>query len=165
MTVLVDSKEKSDLYNVCGFNVRHGILQKEITRSQLMKIHEKFSFDPDVVQAFTEGDCAHLAIAVKKLTGWDLIAHYDSSDFENADEMPWDHFAVILPSGEILDITGIHNEASFRQQWNLFGPRSFIAIINDEDIDKMEIEAKYFNEDENFYAQILVENAIEYLNL
>lgn len=69
-----------------------------------------FNFSPDVVEAFTFGDCWVLAQAIERATGYPLVSATYGKDF-------WIHVGNRLPSGLILDIEGTHAETGWLECW------------------------------------------------
>jgi hypothetical protein len=65
------------------------------------------SYSPDLVERFTEGDCALLAVAVCDLLPGSKIAL-------DADEY---HAFVRLPDGRYLDIEGARSHREIAAQW------------------------------------------------
>jgi len=65
---------------------------------------------------FLEGDCAHLARAIHKKTGWPMvIISTDKSD--DLKTIEWDHMAVRAPDGRIIDAFGMQTEKDFKEAW------------------------------------------------
>jgi hypothetical protein len=78
----------------------------------------QFGFARSTVSDFTEGGCWLLARALHKRTGWPVIALGVERDLEEAaDERYWEHMAVRMPDGHLLDVTGSHDEQEFLRLW------------------------------------------------
>ncbi len=71
-----------------------------------------FEFPAEVVEAFTDGDCALLAVALHDLTGYPLVTA--SSEL---DDRQWYHAGVLLPSGGVLDIRGVSSVTVWLEFW------------------------------------------------
>lgn len=70
-----------------------------------------FAFTPDVITAFTEGDCWELARQINMIAGHTIVTA--SSSTSDA----WYHAANMLPDGRIVDIEGIWSEAVWLKKW------------------------------------------------
>lgn len=75
----------------------------------------------DTVDAFTCGDCWHLAWELHRLTGYPMIF---SSMWTTEEYIPepasfeWDHVAVVLPDGRIMDVNGVQGAQDWEERWN-----------------------------------------------
>lgn len=70
-----------------------------------------FSFGRKALNVFTHGDCWVLAQAIEKITGYPLITVTYETDY-------WVHVGNLLPSGMVIDITGIHGKQSWIDKWH-----------------------------------------------
>lgn len=71
-----------------------------------------FSFDSEVVDDYTCGDCWLLAAAVKDVTGLPFVAYFDKADGQ------WNHVANRLPDGRIVDIEGVWTPEAWAEKWD-----------------------------------------------
>ncbi len=71
-----------------------------------------YGVPPEVIEAFTCGDCWALAIEIGRLSGWTVvtIAHRDAPD-------EWRHVAVVTPYGKILDVQGVWEVYQWGEFW------------------------------------------------
>jgi hypothetical protein len=69
------------------------------------------------VKAYTEGDCWLLALELRRLTGFPMVFSVWTEDHSEIDEWDWDHVAVRLPDGRVMDVTGVKDEDVFRLEW------------------------------------------------
>jgi hypothetical protein len=70
-----------------------------------------FAFPQNVIEAFTQGDCVELAIALHNATGYPVVTISGPENWEFV------HAAVRTPEGQILDIEGLWDEASWMDRW------------------------------------------------
>lgn len=72
-----------------------------------------YDFPPEVIEAFTCGDCWALAIEIAQLSGWTAvtIAYRGEPD-------EWRHVAVRTPAGHILDVQGAWDENAWGEFWS-----------------------------------------------
>lgn len=106
-------------------------------RSKSVQFH--FSTDSEL-DAFSNGDCAHLAKALARKTGGSLVVLSDDEDFERSLRVDpglalWDHMAVRLNDGRILDVSGLWTEKEISKEWSWGDSQSRV----------FQIDAKYFN--------------------
>lgn len=73
-----------------------------------------FQFPAEVIEAFTFGDCWHLARTLTTLTGYPVVAFHH---FDFGKDL-WAHAANRLPDGRIVDIEGIWSEKDWIEQWS-----------------------------------------------
>lgn len=75
----------------------------------------KFYFSTgEEVEAFTMGDCAHLAKSLaKKIEGQLIVISSEKEMDPNEEEPLWNHMAVKTKDGRILDVEGLWNEEDF----------------------------------------------------
>lgn len=73
---------------------------------------ENFTFGRDEVEAFTCGDCNHLAWALHETFGYELVGFSWDDNIEN-----WCHFGNLLPDGRFFDITGIRTVPEAEATW------------------------------------------------
>jgi hypothetical protein len=119
------------------------------TRNDTLRV---FSFSPEEVYEFTNGDCYLLAIEIHKLVGWEMVAiGYDQGvpdangkwtrtmpeDFTSGrmahcapEDFNWFHMANRLPNGSIVDIEGIHHEAAAVAKWMPNG-NGIVRVVDD----------------------------------
>lgn len=101
----------------------------------------QFHFSPDSeLDAFSNGDCAHLAKALARKTGGSLVVLSDDPDFEFSLRVDpqlalWDHMAVRLKDGRILDVSGLWTAKDIATEWS--SPRSSQRLY--------QIEEKHFD--------------------
>jgi len=93
---------------------------------------ERFPFLSKEVRTFTEGDCWRLAHAIHELTGWEIVAisnedEYDPDANSNDEDTYWGHMVVRHPTGYLVDIEGIYNEADIIQKWEPYEGMTFEA--------------------------------------
>jgi hypothetical protein len=62
---------------------------------------------------FTGGYCHRLAQALHERTGWPQVVVSDGPD----GQVGWVHAGVRTPSGEILDVRGLHTEDDWAEEW------------------------------------------------
>lgn len=74
-----------------------------------------FRIAPEVVEAFTFGDCWALALAMTTRTGWSVVTLVSGED-----PMDWYHCGVHTPEGTILDIQGEWDEQDWVEHWEDF---------------------------------------------
>lgn len=97
----------------------------------------------DELDAFSNGDCAHLAKALAKKTGGSLVVLSDDEDFElNLRVDPglvlWDHMAVKLNDGRILDVNGLWREEDIVSKWSTPSSRQRLYQIEDRHFKDLE---------------------------
>lgn len=71
-----------------------------------------FNFPPDVIRAFTQGDCNFLAWTLHAKYGYPLV-HF----FDEGDPYWWTHFACELPDRAVFDIKGIYSFEAAQHLW------------------------------------------------
>lgn len=69
----------------------------------------------ETLEAYTDGDCWHLAYTIHRRTGWPMI-FADPTDHLPAARY-WEHAAVVVPGGRVLDIEGVHSRRVWKQRW------------------------------------------------
>lgn len=84
-------------------------------------------------KVYMEGDCWKLAYALHELTGWELYTMSPAND-----PYDWTHVMVKTPTGQFMDVTGIHDGAAFTRVWIGSVPTPLTA---------QPYYASYFNED------------------
>lgn len=67
------------------------------------------------VEAYTEGDCWHLALVIHRRTGWPMV--FARPMARSSDPLYWEHAAILMPDGRVLDIMGTHVLESWAEQW------------------------------------------------
>lgn len=74
----------------------------------------RFIFTQKEFDAFSNGDCDHLALEFHKKKGLDpvLVGKFYNGQWD------WDHMASKLPDGRIIDIQGIWTREDFARNWN-----------------------------------------------
>jgi hypothetical protein len=75
---------------------------------------KKYQPTSETIEAFTCGDCWMLAKAIHDITGWTLVFYVPEID----EPWMWEHVAVRMPDGLILDIEGTHTEDFFISRWS-----------------------------------------------
>ena len=72
-----------------------------------------YGMPPEVIEAFTCGDCWALAIEIGRLSAWTVvtIAHKGEPD-------EWRHVAVRTPEGMILDVQGAWELSEWGKFWS-----------------------------------------------
>lgn len=73
-----------------------------------------FNFSDEVNEAFTCGDCWHLARTMHLLAGYPVVTF---NHFVYGPDL-WAHAANLLPDGRIVDIEGIWSEKDWRKKWS-----------------------------------------------
>lgn len=112
----------------------------------------RFHFSTDSEQdAFSNGDCAHLAKALARKTGGSLVVLSDDPDFElNLRVDPqlacWDHMAVKLNDGRILDVSGIWTEKDIIQEWQSPRTRPKLFPIKEKHFKWLQEDGPYFEQ-------------------
>ena len=73
-----------------------------------------FHFSEEVENAFTTGDCWHLARTVHLIAGYPIVTfqHFDYG------QNLWAHAGNRLPDGRIVDIEGVWPEQTWLEQWS-----------------------------------------------
>lgn len=88
----------------------------ELPFNNSIRINKEGRIDHKAEHAFTRGQCHALALALHRLTGWELYGLYDSDyDFE-CGETPA-HVVVRMPNGDYLDIEGNNALENWRESW------------------------------------------------
>lgn len=67
--------------------------------------------DEAAIACFSTGQCHAMALALHRLTDWQIVAITDEDDEVN-------HLAVRTPSGRILDIAGAHDPEALEEAWD-----------------------------------------------
>lgn len=94
---------------------------------------------PATVEAFTEGDCWALALEIRRLTGYPLLFSTmfpgRAADYEMyPEDFPWDHVAVMLPDGNVLDVFGIASREAFSVRW---GTKDSLTVSDSALVEKL----------------------------
>jgi hypothetical protein len=113
----------------------------------------------ETIEAYTEGDCWHLALSIHRITGKPLVF---------ANPMPrdpdyWEHVGVQISKTRILDVTGVHTNMKWRKRWA--GEFGVLYRTTDKDYIKvlmMDQERIYSNKTYRV-ARRLVETYAEHL--
>jgi hypothetical protein len=81
--------------------------------------HYSFHLDPELIEAFSLGDCWHLAKMLESLTGWEVHAlSYDAElALTEPEAVEWEHMVVRHPSGYLVDITGVYTDEALLERW------------------------------------------------
>lgn len=106
---------------------------------------------------FSKGNCHSFALAVAKLTGWELCAKF----YREGNPIPG-HVFVKTPDGKYFDVEGLHDPEAFMKLWNNRGCRGEIKPIN-----KWHIRAlvRKFKKDGEGYIPTRVKDAIKYAEM
>lgn len=93
---------------------------------------QSFNFTPDVIEAFTQGDCWVLSLALAD-HGYPVVTSSFGAHW-------WNHAANMLPSGHIVDITGIHEAKDWSHHWAVYADaRDDEMHIRDWDTDHFKV--------------------------
>lgn len=65
-------------------------------------------------EAFVEGDCWHLALELRRLTGRPVVF---LNPWGHDDPEYWEHAGLLLPDGRVLDVLGVHDEQVWIGRW------------------------------------------------
>lgn len=82
-------------------------------------------------EQFTQGECGDLAAELHRLTDYPIVALGSQWDEHS---ILWDHIAVRVPDGRILDVTGIQPENEAMLAWNYDPKRFRIGVISVDEI-------------------------------
>lgn len=100
-------------------------------------VWHRFAFDPthldiEAKRAFTQGWCWLLALEIASATGWPLVVIARNPRFtKRADVInDWRHVFVRMPSGNLLDVNGIHTPDQVRAAGSTFGRWPSLARIS-----------------------------------
>lgn len=74
-----------------------------------------FQLPDNVQEAFTFGDCWHLAQTINRLSGYPVV----TVQWEEPHRSLWCHAANRLPDGRIVDIEGIWEEEEWLWKWQV----------------------------------------------
>ena len=116
----------------------------------------QFGFTSDELNAFANGDCGYLALALNEITGWDVVIitpiEAVATDF-------WYHMGVLMPDGRILDIKGAWDRDVFFDLWD---SENYEVDIYDRDIEwatksVQKRPPKYPDYDPSFYARQILQ--------
>jgi hypothetical protein len=93
-----------------------GTVTVDLPCNNRIAINTEGRIDHNAEYAFTRGQCHALALALHRLTGWELYGLYNSDwAFENG-ETP-EHVVVLMPNGDYLDINGNNALENWRESW------------------------------------------------
>lgn len=89
---------------------------------------------PETITAYTTGDCWHLALILRKLTGKRMVfANPDTSWGSDY----WEHVGLEVAPGKILDINGVSTAKAWKDRWaGKTGYRRGLQILMYMDDDK-----------------------------
>lgn len=76
-------------------------------------------FTPEIINSFNYGDCWVLALILKRITGWNMVGVGVQGQSQAGGMREWCHIAVQTPTGEIVDINGIHEPEEFLYDWQV----------------------------------------------
>jgi hypothetical protein len=68
-------------------------------------------------EAFTTADCWALALEIRRLTGLSILFVSDDPDPTEDRFFAWNHVAIQLPDGRILDVNGVSGSDDFAEIW------------------------------------------------
>lgn len=68
---------------------------------------------PEEIEAFTDGDCWHLALQMHKMTGAPVVF---ANPVPETDEY-WEHVGLLISPRRVLDIEGITPIHLWREKW------------------------------------------------
>jgi hypothetical protein len=87
---------------------------------------------PHTIEAYTEGDCWHLALHLRKLTGLPLAFSFETPTF-------WGHVGLYIPKANlVLDIEGLTPLKNWQDNWN--ADMLIHPIIEDEEEIKNQLD-------------------------
>jgi len=123
----------------------------------------RFTFSAVAETAFTQADCAQLALELTARTGFiPITASID-------DPYNWYHAAVLTPAGDVLDINGVTMPDEWLDRWldGMSGEEHFLHEWDDEDFSEMArgIIAKFPDYPASTWALKVVNAYDEYLDL
>ena len=81
-----------------------GTVEVECCNGDCYNINTKGTIDHEAREAFTRGQCHGLALALHRLTGWELYGLYKPSELRYGGTPS--HTVVLSPDGEYIDING-----------------------------------------------------------
>lgn len=78
--------------------------------------------DPDTATVlYTEGRCGDFAVALHRLTGWDVvIAYRQGPEVTLTDLYSWVHALCRRPDGQYVDVLGPQDEPAVTRRWARF---------------------------------------------
>jgi hypothetical protein len=96
------------------------------------------------IDSYMQGNCAILALALNKLTGWRIyiLSNPDGEGWygDDDDDIEYSHIAVEHPSGKYLDINGLMTNEDLSEYFGVdylnsyyITPEGLVQIINDPD--------------------------------
>ena len=88
----------------------------------------------DTVEAFTCGDCWSLAFELHRLTGYPMIFSSMFETYVSVERFEWDHVAVVLPDGRIMDVNGVQSPEDWEDRWST---ASEITTSSGEEISRL----------------------------
>ena len=103
----------------------------------MVDVHNQWSLSPEVIHAFTQGDCWRLAEELHRLTGYSLVAvGFEQEEEENLplSQRCWMHVLNQCPDGTLLDVMGVHDSDSTLEYW----AQEYGALINVNTADSQE---------------------------
>lgn len=103
----------------------------------------------DTVIAYTEGDCWHLAHTLHQMTGWPMV-FFVAHPYPEDDPLDcWDHVAIQMPDGHILDVNGPQTCTAFVRAWR-YGTHTPYALALTSDPEDIE---RALTDQERIYAE------------
>jgi hypothetical protein len=129
-----------------------------------------FSTDSEL-DAFSNGDCAHLAKALARKTGGSLVVLSDDADFEFSLRVDpglvlWDHMAVRLNDGRILDASGLWREEDIVKNWSTASSAQRLYQIEEKYFDWLQEDGVQFDESpiktSNKIVRVLKDSGVDF---
>lgn len=101
-----------------------------MTTTLMMPPLTTVSFPDDVVEAFTEGDCWRLALAIERVYGYEMVFYGNKGELDNT----WCHALNRLPDGRMVDINGWQTMDSLYDEYG--------TMITGEPVVDVEVDRK-----------------------
>lgn len=132
----------------------------------------RFHFSTDgELDSFSNGDCAHLAKALARKTGGSLVVLSDDPDFElnlrvDPQLVLWDHMAVRLKDGRILDASGLWTAKDIATEWSTASSMQRLYQIEEKHFDWLQEDGVQFEESpiktSNKIVRVLQDSGVEF---
>jgi hypothetical protein len=87
-----------------------------------------FGFEPDIIEAFTNGDCWALAIELSRQSGYPVVTMSTEDD-----RGEWCHVGVELPNENVLDARGEYEVEAWFDEFSMEPEYSEIELWEDAD--------------------------------